>query len=70
MKKVYRSSTDRWFGGIFGGAGRTFEIDPTIIRLLALYLGIATGIIPLAITYLVAWIVIPYGPIEAQSQNP
>jgi len=62
MRKIYRSTMDRWFGGVFGGAGQAFEIDPTIIRLVALYLCLATGIVPLAITYVVAWIIIPYGP--------
>jgi len=62
MRKLYRSATDRWFGGVFGGAGQTFQIDPILIRLVAVFLCLATGIIPLAITYLVAWIIVPYGP--------
>jgi phage shock protein C len=62
MKKLYRSPTDRWLAGIFGGAGQAFEIDPTLLRLLALFVGVLTGILPLLVTYIIAWIVIPQAP--------
>jgi hypothetical protein len=35
---------------------------PNIVRLAALFLGIATGFAPLLVTYLVAWFVVPKGP--------
>ena len=48
--------------GVFGGLGEIYEIDPNIIRLAAVFLGVATGILPLLVTYLVAWFVVPKGP--------
>jgi phage shock protein C len=34
--KLYRSKTDRMIWGICGGLGEYFNIDPTIIRVIAL----------------------------------
>jgi phage shock protein PspC (stress-responsive transcriptional regulator) len=38
-----------------------FDIDPTLLRLLFVFIGLATGIIPLIVAYLVGWIIIPPG---------
>ena len=62
LKTLYRSTTDKYLAGVFGGLGETFEIDPNILRLAAVFLGIATGIVPLLVTYLVAWNVVPRRP--------
>ena len=58
VKKLYRSTTDKWVAGVFGGLGEIFDIDPNIVRLAALFLGISTGVAPLLMTYLVAWFVV------------
>lgn len=34
MKRLYRSSKNRILGGVLGGIGEYFQIDPTLIRLL------------------------------------
>ena len=62
MKKLFRSTTDKYLAGVFGGLGETLGIDPNILRLAAVFLGIATGCVPLLVTYLVAWVVVPQGP--------
>ncbi len=59
MKRIYRSQEDRKIAGILGGLGELFDIDPTLFRLLFVFIGLATGIIPLAVAYLVGWIIIP-----------
>ncbi|MCI8326912.1 MAG: PspC domain-containing protein [Lachnospiraceae bacterium] len=56
MKKLYRSRTDRIFLGVCGGIGEYLEIDPTVIRLLAVILGFTgSGIV----AYIVAAILMP-----------
>ena len=35
-KKLYRSKTDRKIWGICGGLGQYFDIDPTIVRVIAI----------------------------------
>jgi len=61
MKKIYRSQEDRKIAGILGGLGELFDIDPTLLRLLFVFIGLATGIIPLIVAYLIGWIIIPKG---------
>jgi phage shock protein C len=61
MKKLYRSQKDKKIAGIFGGLGEIFSIDPTLLRLGFVFIGLATGVFPLLIAYLVGWVIIPKG---------
>lgn len=56
-KRLYRSTYDRIIGGVAGGLGEYFVIDPVIIRLLfvLMFLFGGSGII----IYIVLWIFIP-----------
>lgn len=55
--KLYRSETDRIIGGVAGGLGEYFNIDPVIIRIIFIALTVfGGGGIPL---YLILWVVIP-----------
>ena len=67
MKKLYRSQKNKMIAGIFGGLGEIFNIDPTLLRLIFVFIGLATAVIPLVLAYLVGWIIIPKGekPSEA-----
>jgi phage shock protein C len=61
MKRIYRSQQDKKIAGILGGLGELFDIDPTLLRLLFVFIGLATGVIPLVVAYLIGWIIIPKG---------
>ncbi len=61
MKRIYRSQEDKKIAGILGGLGELFDIDPTLLRLLFVFIGLATGAIPLVVAYLIGWIIIPRG---------
>ena len=59
-KRLMRSTTDRWFGGVCGGLGDYFNVDPTVIRVvffLLFWFGWGG-----ALVYLVLWIVLPQEP--------
>ena len=58
-KKLYRSRTDRWIGGICAGLGEYFNIDPLIIRILWLILAFSGGGL---IVYLICLFAIPEEP--------
>ena len=58
MKKLYRSEKEI-IAGVFGGLAELVDVDPTIIRLIAVFVGIGTGILPLVLFYFIAWVLIP-----------
>ncbi len=59
-RKLYRSRQDRMIGGVCGGIAEYFNIDPTLVRLLAVASIFLAGSAVLA--YLIAWIVVPEDP--------
>jgi len=61
-KKLYRSRESRVIGGVCGGIGEYFEIDPVIVRLVFLILFFVCGVG--LITYIIAWIIIPDKPLD------
>jgi len=56
-KKLYRSRSDRMIWGVCGGLAKYFDIDPTIIRVIAVLLIFANGLGILA--YIILAIVVP-----------
>lgn len=62
MKRLYRSEESKVISGVLGGIGEYYTVDPVIIRLLGIFIAIITGIIPFALMYLLAAIVIPKHP--------
>ncbi len=59
MNKLYRSRTDRMLFGVCGGLGRYLNVDPTIIRIVAVLLVFCGGIGILA--YLIMAIILTAG---------
>ena len=59
MKRFYRSKRDRKLAGVCGGLGEYFGVDPNLVRPLAVLIALSTGVIPVLITYLVAWWILP-----------
>ena len=64
MRKLYISKKDRKIFGFCGGIGETYDIDPTLVRLVVVFLCFATAILPVVLTYLAAWIIVPEKPLE------
>ncbi|MGB2770057.1 MAG: PspC domain-containing protein [Candidatus Zixiibacteriota bacterium] len=68
-KKIYRSRTNSMIAGVCGGLGEYLNVDPTILRVVAVLLIFADGIGLLA--YLIGWVVIPRRPeMEAEVVAP
>lgn len=66
MRRLYLSQKDKKIFGICGGIGETYDIDPTLIRLGLVFLCLVTAIIPVTLTYIVAWLIIPEKPPEIE----
>ncbi len=56
-KRLYRSRSDRMISGVCGGLAEYFDIDPTIVRLIAVLLVFLNGVGILA--YLIMAIIVP-----------
>ena len=56
-KKLYRSRTDSVIGGVCGGLAEHFNIDPVIVRVIAVLLIFSGG--AGLIAYLILWLVVP-----------
>ena len=59
-KRLYLSDTDKKIGGVCGGIGEYFSVDPTLIRLLWVIFALMGGSGILA--YIIAWAIIPQKP--------
>jgi phage shock protein PspC (stress-responsive transcriptional regulator) len=59
MKRVYRSRTDKKIFGICGGIGEAYNIDPTLIRIIVVFLALSTGLLPMIATYIIARFLMP-----------
>ncbi|MCL2070907.1 MAG: PspC domain-containing protein [Oscillospiraceae bacterium] len=55
-KTLYRSKTNKWLAGVCGGMGEYFNIDPNVVRIIAVVSGIGV------IAYIVCAIIIPEEP--------
>jgi phage shock protein C len=58
--KLYLSDTNKKIGGVCGGLGEYFGVDPTLIRLIWILLIFLAG--TGLIAYFIAWIIIPQRP--------
>ncbi len=60
-RRIFRSRTDQVIGGVAGGIGDYLGIDPVLVRIAFVVLGIS-GVGVLA--YLIGWIAIPEAPAD------
>jgi phage shock protein C len=67
MQRLYRSKENKVIGGVCGGIGEYFDIDPVWVRLVFVLLIFADGIGILA--YLIAWIMIPKNPEQKEMKK-
>ena len=67
-QKLYRSRDDRMIGGVCGGLGEFFGIDPTWMRLLFVLLTIFGG--SGVLVYLVMLLIVPEEPLDVTSSSP
>jgi phage shock protein PspC (stress-responsive transcriptional regulator) len=63
-RRLTRSSSDRVLGGVAGGLGRYFDIDPIIFRIGFVVLALAGGAGVLG--YIAAWVLVPAAPVAGE----
>ncbi len=62
-KRLYRSRTDKVFGGVCGGLADYFNIDVVIVRIIFVASALVWGLS--FILYLVLWIAVPPEPVKS-----
>lgn len=62
MKKLYKSDSNKIFAGIFGGLGEYLDVDPVLLRLLAVFVCFSTGILPFILGYIITCFIVPKKP--------
>jgi phage shock protein PspC (stress-responsive transcriptional regulator) len=67
-RRLYRSRTQRMIGGVCGGLGEYFDIDPTLVRLLFVVTALAGG--PGLLAYIIMLIVVPNQPEPVPASGP
>lgn len=68
IRRLYRSRKERMLGGVCGGLGVYFSIDPTLVRVLFVALALASGAGLLA--YLLLLVIVPIEPLSPPSSPP
>ena len=62
IRRLYRSVDEGRLTGLCAGLGNYLGIDPVVIRLIWVGATLVTGIVPGAVAYLVAWLIVPAEP--------
>lgn len=58
-KRLYRSTTNKIFGGVLGGLGDFFDVDPVLLRVIWVFILVFTGVFPGILVYILALFIIP-----------
>ena len=58
-KRLKRSTTDVWLGGVCGGIAVYFDIDPTLVRIGYVVLSLGSAAFPGLLIYLILWMIMP-----------
>lgn len=56
-RKLHRSINDRMIGGVAGGIAETYDLDPTLVRII--FVALAVLALSGVLLYIICWIVIP-----------
>ncbi|HEY1064163.1 MAG TPA: PspC domain-containing protein [Candidatus Saccharimonadales bacterium] len=67
-KRLYRSTDNKVIAGVCGGIGEFFNIDPVIVRVIAVLLLLPGGL-PGFIPYVIMWIIVPQKPVGTKRDN-
>jgi phage shock protein C len=62
-RRLYRSATDKYIGGVCGGLAEYFNVDPALVRIIFVLMLFANGFGLL--TYLIMWVAVRRRPANA-----
>lgn len=59
QRRLHRSHTDRFVGGVLGGIAETYGWNSTLVRLIFVASFLLPG--PQILAYIIAWFIMPRG---------
>ena len=59
IRRLTRSTRERIFAGVCGGAANYLGVDPALSRILFVAITLITGVFPGILVYIAAWILVP-----------
>ena len=68
-KKLTRSTTDKWLGGVCGGLAQYSGVDATVIRIVTIVL-VVFGLGTTVLVYLAAWLLMPQEEVTYPTYPP
>ena len=69
--RLVRSQTERRIAGVCGGLAEYFSLDPTMVRVAWIIISVVPGFVIFGLlAYLVAWFVMPKGPMPVLQPSP
>ena len=57
--RLTRDLDEAMLGGVLAGLSARYEWDVTLVRIVAVLPAVATGLVPLPVVYLAAWVIVP-----------
>jgi len=67
--RLMRPRYDRKIAGVCSGLAEHLELDTSLVRILWVFLTLASGFFPGLIAYVLAWIIIPEEPLLLPAVN-
>lgn len=71
--RLYRSRDERLISGVCGGLAERFDLDPSIVRIAWVLIGLLTGVLPFIVLYVILVIAVPEEPpglVESIAPSP
>jgi phage shock protein C len=62
LKQLMRARAEKKIAGVCAGLAHYYDVDVTLVRILCIFLTLATGVCPGVVTYLLAWFIVPAEP--------
>jgi phage shock protein C len=59
MKRFYRVEEGKKIAGVCSGLADIFNMDANLVRILLVFVCVATGVAPTIVAYLAAWYLLP-----------
>lgn len=68
-QRLYRSADDKIIAGVLSGFADYLDTDPTMLRVVYVLVTLFTGLLPGALVYIVAWVVMSEEPATTVAHN-